>query len=355
MTMTKTTHNPAWEENLESEAALEARLARPSPALVEDLARTDGDLLILGVGGKMGPSLAMLARNALNAAGQPKRRVIGVARFSEPEVRSRLEAAGVETLAANLLEPDALEALPEAPNVIYMAAKKFGSTDDEPMTWAMNTYLSGKVAERYKTARIVAFSSGNVYPFSPVAGGGSVESDTPGPIGEYAQSVLGRERMFQHFSKLHGTPGVLLRLNYAVEMRYGVLVDIARKVRAGETIDLSMGHVNIIWQGDANAVALRALGHCKSPAWPLNLTGPETLPVRGLAEAFAREFGIAAPRTSGVEGAHALLNNASLCHRLFGAPEVSTEQLIRWVAHWIQQDGKLLGKPTKFEVRDGKF
>ena len=345
----------SWEANFENEDALEARLARPSPALIADLAHTKGDLLILGVGGKMGPSLAALARNALNAAGQPNRKVIGVARFSEPGTRKHLEDAGVETLAVDLLAPGALAGLPEVPNVIYMAARKFGSAGDEPQTWAMNTYLSGLVAERFKASRIVAFSSGNVYPFVPVTGGGSVESDPPVPIGEYAQSVLGRERMFEHFSKQYGTPGILLRLNYAAEVRYGVLVDIARKVLARQPVDLTMGQVNIIWQGDANAVALRALAHCTVPTRPLNLTGPGQLSVRRLAERFAEAFGLPGPVFTGEAGTSALLNNASRCHQLFGPPEVSTDQMIRWVAHWLSHDGKLLGKPTKFEVRDGKF
>ena len=353
--MTSAPATTSLEPVLNGEAELEARLARPSPALVADLSRTEGDLLILGVGGKMGPSLATLARNALDEAGQARRRVIGVARFTETGGREKLEAAGVETLAADLLEPGALEALPDAPNVIYMAARKFGSTGDESLTWAMNTYLPGRVAERYAASRIVAFSSGNVYPFTPVDAGGSVEDDSPGPVGEYAQSVLGRERLFEHFSRMHGTSGVLLRLNYAVELRYGVLLDIARKVRAGAPVNVAMGHVNVIWQGDANAVALRALNHCAAPTWPLNLTGPETISVREVAGRFAQALGAADPVFDGAEAPSALLSNASCCHEMFGAPEVSLEQLIAWVSHWVNIEGKTLDKPTGFEVRDGKF
>ena len=345
----------ALEPVLNDEAELEARLARPGEALVADLARTDGDLLILGVGGKMGPSLAMLARNALDAAGQPRRRVIGVARFSEAAVQERLQRAGVETIAADLLAPGALERLPDAPHVIYMAARKFGSTGDEPLTWAMNTYLPGRVAERYAASRIVAFSSGNVYPLTAVSAGGSVESDPVGPVGEYAQSVLGRERLFQHFSALHKTPGVLLRLNYATELRYGVLVDVARKVLAGTPVNLTMGHVNVIWQGDANAVALRALHDCKAPTQPLNLTGPELISVRRLALDFAEALGVPQPTFEGTEAPTALLNNATRCMERYGAPQVSLRQMIAWVAHWVQHGGKTLAKPTKFEVRDGRF
>jgi len=349
------TASDALEPPLDDEAALEARLARPGAALVADLARTEGDLLILGVGGKMGPSLALLARNALDAAGASRRKVIGVARFSEPGVRERLEQAGVETIAADLLAPGALERLPDVRNVVYMAARKFGSTGDEPLTWAMNTYLAGRVAERYATARIVAFSSGNVYPLTPVAQGGSVEDDVPGPVGEYAQSVLGRERLFQHFSALHGTPGVLLRLNYAAELRYGVLVDVARKVFAGAPVSVSMGHVNVIWQGDANTVALRALADCEAPTRPLNLTGPELISVRALARDFAAAFGLPAPAMEGTEAPTALLNNAARCLRRYGPPEVSLRQMMAWVVHWVRLGGRSLARPTKFEVRDGRF
>jgi nucleoside-diphosphate-sugar epimerase len=338
-----------------SEAALEAELARPSPELIADLRATAGDVLVLGVGGKMGPSLARLARRALDEAGQSARRVIGVARFSAPGLREALQADGVETIAADLLAPGALEALPDAPNVIYMVAQKFSSTDDAPLLWAMNTYLPGRVAERFAGARIVCFSSGNVYPFSEVARGGSVEEDALGPLGEYAHSVVGRERMFQHFSAVHGTPGVLLRLNYAVELRYGVLLDLAQKVAAGEPVDVTMGHVNVIWQGDANAVALRALACCAAPPWLLNVTGLETLSVRDLAGRLAALLGLPAPRIVGKEAPTSLLSNAARCRERFGPPRVGVEQVLAWVAHWVRHGGRVLDKPTKFQVRDGRF
>src|SRR5690606_9589434 len=262
---------------------LEALLATPSDALVSDLARLDGDLMLLGAGGKMGPSMAMLARNALDAAGSSAQ-VVAVSRFSDEAAEQRLQDAGVRTVRADLLDDEQLAALPEAANVVYLAAMKFGATGQEPLTWAMNTYLPGKVAERFRAGRIVAFSTGNVYPLSPLTSGGPSEHDPTGPVGEYAQSCLGRERMFQYFSEVHGTPVTLLRLNYAVEMRYGVLVDLAQAVLDQKPIDLAMGQVNVIWQGDANEVTLRAFGLCSSPATILNVTGPETASVRKLAE-----------------------------------------------------------------------
>ncbi len=348
-----------WLPDLETEQALEECLSRPSPEVVRDLAQVPGDLLLLGVGGKIGPSLARMARRALVAAEQPQRRVIGVARFSEPGLREALQRDGIETIASDLMQPGALEALPEAANVIYLAARKFGSTGNEPLTWAVNTYLPGRVAERYRRARIVCYSTGNVYPLTAVDSGGPTEEHPVGPVGEYAQSCLGRERMFQHFSALHGTPGAILRLNYAVELRYGVLLDIARKVRAGQPIDLTMGHVNVIWQGDANAVTLRALRLCTAPeAVPpvvLNLTGPETLSVRWLALRCAELLGTGAPRLTGQEAPTALLSNAARCSRLFGPPAVSVEQALRWVVRWVQLSGRELAKPTKFQVRDGNF
>src|SRR5690606_35598106 len=269
---------------------LEALLATPSDALVSDLARLDGDLMLLGAGGKMGPSMAMLARNALDAAGSSAQ-VVAVSRFSDEAAEQRLQDAGVRTVRADLLDDEQLADLPEAANVVYLAAMKFGSTGQEPLTWAMNTYLPGKVAERFRDSRIVAFSTGNVYPLSPLTGGGPTEDDPTGPLGEYAQSCLGRERMFQHFSQRHGTPVVLLRLNYAVELRYGVLVDLAVAVRDGQPIDLSVGAVNVIWQGDASEVALRAFAHCTAPPTILTRTGPETASVRRLAERLGERLG----------------------------------------------------------------
>jgi nucleoside-diphosphate-sugar epimerase len=338
---------------IESEAELDEFLSRPYPEDQEAIRALEGDLLILGVGGKMGPSLAIRAARAAEQAGL-RRRIIGVSRFSDAALRRQLEAAGVETLSADLLDFDGLARLPDAPNVIFMAARKFGSTGDEALTWAMNALLPARVAERYRQARIVAFSSGNVYPFVPVDSGGATEQTPPGPVGEYAQSVLARERLFEYQSRRYGTPVVLLRLNYAVELRYGVLVDLARKVYSREPIDVTMGHVNVIWQGDANSVCLRSFSLCQSPPAVLNLTGPGTLSVRKLAIDFGRRFGIE-PVFTGREAETALLNNASRCHALFGLPRVTLDEMLDAVAHWITAGGRLLDKPTHFEVRNGRF
>ena len=335
------------------EHQLEDILSKPSEADKKAVGSLDGDLLILGAGGKMGPSLARRAVRAARDAGSDKR-VIAVSRFSDKHAREQIEASGVETISADLLTPGELDRLPDAPNVIYMAARKFGSTGDEALTWAMNSWLPGLVAERYKEAKIVAFSSGNIYPFVPVASGGASEDTPVGPVGEYAQSVLARERIFEYFSRLYGTRVVMLRLNYAVELRYGVLVDIGKKVFDRQPIDVTMGHVNIIWQGDANSVCLRSFAMCHAPPVCLNITGPETLSVSGVARLFGLQFGIE-PEFTGTESETALLNNASRCHARFGAPEVSVEQMIEWIAHWIKAGGQSHGKPTHFEARDGKF
>lgn len=339
--------------SLRTEAELEERLSRPSAADVAFFRELEGDLLILGVAGKMGPSLARRARRAAEQAGVRKR-IVGVARFSNPAVREELEADGIETIAADLLDEEQLRGLPDMPNVIYMAARKFGTTGNEYLTWALNTYLPGRVAERFRHSRIVAFSSGNVYPLVPVTHGGPTETTPPDPVGEYAQSVLGRERMFEYFSVRYGTPVVLLRLNYAIDLRYGVLLDIGLKVYQRRPVNLAMGMVNVIWQGDANSVALRAFRLCQSPPAVLNVTGPETLSVRSLARKFGERFQVE-PIFEGAEAPTALLSDASRCHRLFGYPEVSLEQMIDWVADWIRSGGVMWNKPTHFEVRDGKF
>ena len=338
---------------IETEEQLEDVMTTPSPEVVEAMAGLDGDLLILGVGGKMGPTLARLTRRALDQAGRSSR-VIGVARFSSPGVRERLESFGIETITADLLDAGALAALPDAANVIYLAARKFGSTGDEPFTWIMNVYLPALVAQRYRDARIVALSTGNVYPLAPIESDGPTEEHSPGPVGEYAQSCLGRERMFQHFSGRHGTPVTLIRLNYAIDLRYGVLLDIATKVHAGRPIPLAMGHANVIWQGDANAAILRSFGHCASPPFILNLTGRETVSVRRLGQEFGRRFGTT-PVFHGTEEPSALLSNASRYVRIMGPPRVPLEQMIAWTAHWVQIGGPTLDKPTHFEARDGKF
>ena len=333
--------------------ALEEFLSRPTPQVSEALSRLDGDLLILGAGGKMGPTLAMLAARAAEQAGLQKR-VIGVSRFSTPYLEERLRQAGVETISCDLLDPASLRALPEVPNIIYMVGMKFGATEHEPQTWAMNAFLPGLVIQRFRHSRFVVFSSGNVYPFTPVVYGGCAEDTPPAPVGEYAQSVLGRERVFQHFAAQYNVPAVFLRLNYAVELRYGVLLDIAQKVWRGEAIDLSVGHVNVIWQGDANAYALRALALAQEPPLPLNVTGPETISVRSLAQQLGKALGVE-PLFVGSEQPEALLNNAGLAHSLLGYPRVPLGTIIAWVAEWVRLGGETLDKPTKYQVRNGRF
>jgi len=334
-------------------AELEAALATPSDRLIADMERLDGDLLLLGAGGKMGPSLAMLARNALDAAGKPSA-VIAVSRFGDAAARRRLEDAGVRTVAADLLNDDELQSLPDAAHVIHLAAMKFGTSGSEHLTWAMNAYLPGRVGERYRDARIVAFSSGNVYPLVPLASTGATEEQPIEPLGEYGQSVLGRERIFAYGSHRYGTKVATIRLNYAIDLRYGVLVDIATAVRDGEAIDLSMGHVNVVWQGYANEVTLRALHHASSPPTAINLTGPEIVSVRRLAHWFGERLG-REPVLVGEEQPNALLNDASRCHALFGYPDVTLLEMVDMVADWLHAGGELHGKPTKFQVRSGRF
>ena len=338
---------------IQNEADLEGILSRPTEADVEAMRSLDGDLLILGAGGKMGPTLALRAQRALSATGSGGK-VIAVARFSQAAVKDRLTAAGVEAVAKDLLAPNALAELPDCPNVIFMAAMKFGTTGAEHLTWAMNTYLPGLVAGRFHRSRIVAFSSGNVYPLVPVTSGGATEFTPTIPVGEYAQSVLGRERMFEYGSRQHGTRGVLLRLNYACEMRYGVLLDIGRKVFEGRAVDLGMGMVNVIWQGDANSMCLRSFQHATSPPLILNITGPESVSVRYIANEFGRRFG-RDPVLQGSESDTALLNNAARSFDLFGYPAVTLGQMMDWIAAWIEAGGAIHGKPTHFETRDGRF
>ncbi|MFD0671060.1 NAD-dependent epimerase/dehydratase family protein [Cohnella sp. GCM10027633] len=332
---------------------LERKLAEPSDALIQDMKNIEGDIVLLGVGGKMGPSLASLLMNAIKQAGVSKK-VYGVSRFSEGGLRERLEAEGIVTIACDLLDDEKLQALPDARNVIYMAGNKFGTTGNESFTWAMNAYLPGRVAEKYRDSNIVVFSSGNVYPFTGIGGGGADESVAPSPIGEYAQSCLGRERIFEHFAKKHSIPMLVYRLNYAIDMRYGVLLEIAKSVKAGKPIDITMGHANVIWQGDANEIAIRSLLACGTPVEYLNVTGPETMSIRWAAEQFGRRFGIA-PVFEGTESETALLNNASKSHQRFGYPRVSLLQLIDWTAEWVEAGGATLNKPTHFQERKGKF
>ncbi len=332
---------------------LEDLLSEPTARAIETLARLDGDLIIFGVGGKMGPTLARMARRADEAAGV-RRRVVGVSRFSSAGQREQLEGWGVETIVCDLLDTEGVARLPEAPNVVFMTGMKFGSTGNEARTWAMNSFLPGAIARKYRKSRIVVFSTGNVYGMSPVSLGGSLETDALRPQGEYAQSCLGRERVFEHFSREHGIPTAILRLNYATELRYGVLVDVAQKVLAGDPVGLAMGHFNALWQGDANAMALCAFAHVSSPPFVVNLAGPELLSVRRVAEAFARLMG--RPVTfEGGESGDALLSNGQLGHRLFGYPRVGPQQMMLWVADWVLRGGAMLGKPTHFEARDGNF
>jgi nucleoside-diphosphate-sugar epimerase len=331
-------------------AELEDLLSEPSPGAVEALSRLDGDLMLLGVGGKMGPTLARMARRAA-----PERRILAVARFSDPAVATALEAEGIETIRADLLDRATVAALPRVANVVFMAGHKFGTTDAPSRTWATNTVLPGFVAEAFADSRIVAFSTGNVYPFVPVASGGSTEDDAllPAP-GDYAASCLGRERVLRWYSETRGTPGLIFRLNYAIDLRYGVLHDVARKVRDGEPVDVTMGHANVIWQGDANAMALRCLRHCATPTEPLNVTGPETVSVRALAHVFAERLGTEAT-VVGQEAPTALLSDASRALALFGPPTVGLETLVAWQADWLARGMPTLAKPTGFERRDGSF
>jgi len=338
---------------IETEAELEEFLSRPSDADVAAIAQLDGDLLILGAGGKMGPGLARRARRAAQKGGVCKR-IVAVARFSDPRLRESLASDGIETLASDLLHPGALSQLPDISNVIFMAARKFGTTGAEDLTWAINTYLPGLIAERYRASRIVAFSTGNVYALRHAMQGGAVESTPAAPEGEYAQSALGRERMFEYGSRQWGTPVAILRLNYAIDLRYGVLLDIGTAVFERRPIDLRVALVNVIWQGDANSICLRSFALCQSPPCFLNLTGPETLSVRYIAEEFGRRFCVQ-PTFSSEEMPTALLSNAARAHQMFGYPTVTISEMIDWTAAWISSGGARLNKPTHFEVRDGKF
>jgi len=340
-------------ERIESVDELEDLLSTPSEPAIEALRTLDGDLLLLGVGGKMGPTLARMAVRANEAAGR-SRTIYGVARFSRPGLEERLRGWGIETVRCDLLDRESVARLPRAPNILWLAGRKFGTSHDAAATWAMNVIAPAFVTDAFRGARTVAFSTGNVYPLVPIESGGSREEDELAPDGEYGRSALGRERVFEYASVAYGSPTAILRLNYAVEMRYGVLVDIACRVRDGETIDLSMGHVNVIWQADANAAALAAFQHARSPARTMNLAGPEILRVRDVANRFGELLG-RAPRLEGEESPDALLNNGARGRELWGPPRVGAERIIEWIADWIARGQPLHGLPTHFEERSGAF
>jgi dTDP-4-dehydrorhamnose reductase len=328
-------------------------LLQPSGALVADLKKLEGDIIILGAGGKMGPALARLTKQAIDKAGVNKK-VIAVSRFSEAGLPDELNAAGIETISADLLEDAQLQALPDVKNVLYLAGTKFGTTGKESFTWAMNAYLPGRVAEKFRRSNIVVFSTGNVYPLTPVVMGGAAETSPPEPLGEYAQSCLGRERIFQYHSSKYNTPVLIYRLNYANDVTYGVLLEIAKSVKEGKAIDLKMGNVNVIWQGDANEIAIRSLLHCSVPSKILNVTGPEILSVRWIAKEFGNLFD-KAPCFINEEQPTALLSNASECARLFGYPATPVKKIIELIAAWLKEGGKTINKETHFQERTGKY
>lgn len=332
---------------------LENLLSEPTEAVVQAMNRLEGDVLILGVGGKMGPSLARMVERALRIAGV-QRRVIGVSRFSQAGLEKALQQDGIETIRGDLLDEGFVDSLPDAANVVFMTGQKFGTAADASATWAMNVYVPTLVCRRYATSRILAFSTGNVYPFVATNCGGSVETDSPQPVGEYGMSALGRERMFEFFSRRQQMPVTIVRLNYAVEMRYGILVDLAQLVLAGEPIDLTMGYANVIWQGDANALALAALADAASPPFVVNVAGPELLDVRAACEALGRLLE-KPPQFTGEPAATALLSNADRAYARYGRPRVALDQLIRWTADWLRHGGTVSHKPTHFQARDGRF
>lgn len=332
---------------------LEELLSRPTSALVDMMGRLEGDILFLGAGGKMGPTMARMAKRATEEAGVV-RRVMAASRFSDARAEAELQVHGVETIRCDLLDPAQVSALPKAPNVVYMTGMKFGASGQAPLTWAMNTWLPSLVCEHFAQSRIAAFSTGNVYGLTPLSLGGSAETDVLQPVGEYAVTAVGRERIFEYFSQTRNLPVSLLRLNYATEMRYGVLVDVARKVFAGEPVDVSMGSLNAIWQGDANAMSLLALEHASSPAWVINIAGPEQVSVRRVAETFGALMGKDVMVESH-EAPDALLSNGQKGHALFGYPNVPLQQMLTWIADWVMRGGASLNKPTHFENRKGDF
>lgn len=338
-------------------AELDRLLSCPTDA-VREAVRTvsgDGDFIVLGVGGKMGPTLARMIRSAVqDCAPQHGPTVYGAARFTQSDLPEALSAEGIAPIACDLLDREAVRGLPDAASVFFLAGQKFGATQEPERTWAMNTLVPAFVAERYAGSRLVVFSTGCVYSNTPIGQGGSRESDPLEPPGEYANSCVGRERIFQHYSRRNGTRVSLFRLNYSNDLRYGVLLDVAQKVRTGEPIDLGMGHVNLIWQRDATAWAIQCLPLASAPPFVLNAAGPETVSIRGLACRFGELLG-RAPIFTGAESETALLSNAGKAHALFGYPGFALERMIDWTAEWLRRDGRTLGKPTHYEVRDGRY
>jgi len=333
---------------------LEDALSRPTPGMRDTLRGLEGDVMVLGAGGKMGPTLARMVRRGLDEIGQSQRRVMAVSRFSSAGAMRGLQQHGVETIACDLMDRAVVEALPDAANIIFMAGQKFGTSEAPELTWVMNTLVPAIVAERFAKSRIVVFSTGCVYPLVPADGPGSREGDVLGPPGEYASSCVGRERVFTHFAKQHGTQALLLRLCYAIDLRYGVLCDVAAKVARGLPVDVTMGAAHVIWQGDANARAIQCLAHTASPPPALNVTGLERVAVRWLAQRFG-ELLEREPIVAGNEGGTAWLWDAARSYELFGPPAVSLDEMIEATARWVRQGGATLGKPTHFETRDGRF
>jgi len=346
-------HKYSLPEKINNEEELDEILSRPLPETIEDLSEIDGDIMILGVAGKIGPTLARLIKRAIDAGGL-KKRVIGVSRFTNPEVAHKMKRDGVEVISCDLLDEDAVENLPNVSNIIFMVGRKFGSEADSPLTWATNTFLPAQVSKKFRNSRIVVFSTGNVYPLVKVSSRGADEAFPPNPIGEYAQSCLGRERIFEYFCRKYGTKALFMRLNYAIDLRYGVLLDIAKKVFEGIPINLRMGYVNMIWQGDVNNIVVRSLKICDNPPQILNVTGPEIVPVRWIAQKFGKIFNKEVIFED-EEADDALLSDATKCHMIFGYPKVTLGHMINWVAHWVLINGPTFNKPTHFEVRNGRF
>lgn len=336
-----------------SEEELDELLSRPRAATVEALRNCPGDVVVLGAGGKMGPTLARMVARAARDAGSP-RRVYAVSRFSSDALRHSLQKSGVDVIRADLLDASAVARLPDAPNVIFMAGQKFGTSDAPSRTWMMNVVVPAHCAERYASSRIVAFSTGNIYPLMNVLGGGATESTKPYPIGEYAASCLGRERVFEHYAETRGTRVAIMRLNYAIDLRYGVLSDLAVRIASGSLVPIAMGYVNLIWQGDANRAAIEMLPRASSPPFVLNVTGGETLSVRTLATELSNRLG-KPPHFDGTESPDALLSDSSKFRKLMGEPEISVEQMLDWTSEWMREKRPVWVKPTHFETRDGAF